>query len=109
MVVDQCVDEGTGAITGIERFVFEQVIADCRALAEELRLAAAELSDACSTALQEAEMPGWVSSARLSYDLGRSLIGSGVWAAEQAFRYLAWQYDEAAMAVEAQMWVEFAL
>lgn len=98
----------TGLITNIERDVIERVRQDCIDLASVLRGAMSDINGDLTTALQQAEIADWVSTARLTYDLGRSLLSGTLYAAALGCEYVASHYDDAVWLLDQQIALEFA-
>lgn len=99
--------ETTGLLTGVERETIERVRQACLDLSELLRESAATINDQLIPLNEEATLTEWVSSARISYDIGRSTIGTALGLVALACGYVAADYDDAVWLIDQQYRVEF--
>lgn len=73
-----------------------RVATEVRRLAQRLRDIETAARDDHAVQVDTCEVDGWVSLARLSYDLGRGLISAQLRATALAAGAVAWQYDRTA-------------
>lgn len=99
--------ETTGLLTGIERNTLEGMRQHCVDLAEALRASAETIDGGLVPLTEEAAMSEWISSARLTYDLGRSALGIALGLVALACGSAASHYDDAVWLLEQQLRVEF--
>lgn len=99
--------ETTGLLTGVERHTLERVRQECGDLAETFRGLAEKINGQLVPLTIEAELGDWVSSARLTYDLGRSTISGALGLAALGCGHIAAHYDDAVWLVDQQLRLEF--
>lgn len=100
--------ESTGLLTGIERDTIERIRQQCLDFAELLRESGQTLNNRLVPLADEAVIADWVSSARLTYDLGRTTISTALGLAALACGIVAAHYDDAIWLIDQQIGVEFA-
>ncbi|KAB1645170.1 hypothetical protein [Gulosibacter chungangensis] len=99
--------ESTGLVTGIERDTIERIRQNCVDFAQLLRDSAQTLNNRLVPLADEAVISDWVSSARLTYDLGRTTISTALGLAAVACGVAAAHYDDAVWLIDQQIGVEF--
>lgn len=73
-----------------------RVAAEVRRLAQRLRTVESSARDEHAVRVDGCDVDGWVSLARLSYELGRGLIAMQLRATSLTAGSVAWQYDRTA-------------
>lgn len=99
--------ESTGLVTGIERDAIERIRQDCVDFAQLLRDSSQTLNNRLVPLADEAVIGDWVSSARLTYDLGRTTISTALGLAAVACGIVAAHYDDAVWLIDQQIGLEF--